>query len=51
MDPCGICVEPVVCNSIQCMKCQWWVHRHFSDVPRQMSLLSCRDDFVCMSWS
>ena len=24
-----------------------WVHRHCSDVPRQVSLISCRDVFVC----
>ena len=29
------------------MKCQRWVHRLCSDVPRQVSLLSCRDAFFC----
>ena len=48
MDPCcGVCGERVGCNSIQCMKCQRWVHCCYSDVPRQVSLLSCRDAFVC----
>ena len=28
-------------------KCQRWVHCQCSDVPRQVSLLSCRDVFVC----
>ena len=28
------------------MKCHRWVHCHCSDVPRQMSLLSCQDVFV-----
>ena len=47
VDPCGVCGERVGCNSIQCTKCQMWVHRRCSDVPRQVSLLSCRDVFVC----
>ena len=47
MDPCGVCGERVGCNSIQCTKCQRWVHRCFSDVPRQVSLLLCRDIFAC----
>ena len=47
VDPGGVCGEPVDCNSIQCTKCQRWVHRCCSDVPRQVSLLSCRDIFVC----
>ena len=47
VDPCGVCGERVGCNSIQCTKCQRWVHRPCSDVPRQVSLLSCRDIFVC----
>ena len=34
-------------NSIQCTKCQGWVHRRCSDVLRQVSLLSCRDVFAC----
>ena len=38
--------EQVGCNSIQCMKCQRWVHHHCSDKPRQVSLLSCWDVFV-----
>ena len=47
VDPCGVCGEWVGCNSIQCTKCQRWVHRRCSVVPRQVSLLSCRDIFVC----
>ena len=47
VDPCGVCGEWVGCNSIQCTKCQRWVHCRCSDVPRQVSLLSCRDIFVC----
>ena len=47
VDPCGVCGERGDCNSIQCTKCQRWVHRHCSDVPRQVSLLSCQDIFVC----
>ena len=42
MNPCGVCGERVGCNSIQCTKFQRWVRR-CSDVPRQVSLLSCRD--------
>ena len=37
------------CNSIQCSKCQRWVHFRCSDVPRQVSLLSCRDVSVCVT--
>ena len=47
VDPCGFCGERVGCNSIQCTKCQKWVHCRCSDVPRQVSLLSCWDIFVC----
>ena len=50
VDPCGVCGERVGCNSIQCMKCQRWVHHRCSDVPRQVSLLSCRDIFVYRIW-
>ena len=47
VDPCDVCGERVGCNSIQYTKCQRWVHRRCSDVPRQVSLVSCRDVFVC----
>ena len=47
VDPCGVCGERVGCNSIQCEKCQRWVHHCCSDVPRQVSLLSCWDIFLC----
>ena len=47
VDPCGVCCEWVGCNSVQCTKCQKGIHRHCSDVPRQVSLLSCWDVFVC----
>ena len=40
VDPCGVCGERVGCNSIQCTKCQRWVHRRCSDVPRQVILVS-----------
>ena len=33
VDSCGVCGERVGCNSIQCMKCQRWVHCRCSDVP------------------
>ena len=46
-DPCSVCFEGGGCNSIQYTKCQRWVHRRCSDVPRQMSLLLCRDNFFC----
>ena len=42
----GICGEWVGCNSVQCMKCQRWFHHRCSDVPRQVSLLSCWDVLV-----
>ena len=44
VDLCGVCGGWVGCNSIQCMKCQRWIHHCCSDVPRQVSLLSCCDD-------
>ena len=47
VDRCGVCGEQVGCNSIQCTKYQRWVHRRCSDVPRQVSLLSCWDVFAC----
>ena len=47
VDACHVCGERVGCNSIQCTKCQRWVYRCCSDVSRQMSLLSCQNDFVC----
>ena len=47
VDPCGFCVVRVACNSAQCTKCHRWVHRRCSNVTRQVSLLSCRDVFVC----
>ena len=40
VDSCVVCGERVGCNSIQCTKCQRWVHRRCSDVPRQVSLQS-----------
>ena len=46
VDPCGVCRERVGCNSVQCRKCQRWVHRRCSDLPSQVSLLSCRDIFA-----
>ena len=47
VDPCGACAEEVGCNSIQCTKCERWIHLRCSDTLRQVSLLSCRDVFVC----
>ena len=50
VDPSGVCGEQVGCNSIQCTKCQRWVHRCCSDVSTgelQLSLLSCWNVFVC----
>ena len=35
---CGVCGEWVGCNSIECMKCQRWVHCCCFDVHRQVSL-------------
>ena len=43
---CGVFGERVDCNSIQCMKYQRSVHRRFSDVLMQVSLLLCRDVFI-----
>ena len=46
VDLCGICGEWVGCNSVQCMKCQRLFHHCYSDVPRQVSLLSYWDVLV-----
>ena len=43
VEPCGVCVEQVGCNSIQSTKYQRWFRRR-SDLPKQVSLL--RDVFV-----
>ena len=48
--PCGVCGQRVGCNSIQCTKYQSWVHRRCSDVPRQVSLISCWNVFVCRTF-
>ena len=45
--PCDVCCERVGYNSIQCMKCHRWIHCCCSDIPSQVSLLSCCDIFVC----
>ena len=45
--PYGVCGKRVGCNSIECTKCQRSVHGCCSDVPMQVSLLSCRDVFFC----
>ena len=50
VDPCGVCGERVGCNYIHCTKCQRWVHCRSSDGPRQVILLSCRNDFVCRTF-
>ena len=47
MNACGVCGERVGCNSILCKKYQRSVHLRCSDLPRQVSLLSCWDVFVC----
>ena len=47
VDPCGVHGEWVGCTSIQCTKCQRWAHCCCSDVPRQVSLLSCQNVFNC----
>ena len=47
VDPWRVCGERIGCNSVQCTKCQMWVHCLCSYMPRQVSLLSCRDVFVC----
>ena len=45
--PCGVCGERFACTSIQYTKCHRWIHRRCSNVSRQVSLLSCRNVFVC----
>ena len=47
VDPRGVRGELLGCNSVQCTKYQRCVHRCYSDVPGQVSLLSCWDIFVC----
>jgi hypothetical protein len=43
--PCAICSNGVGANSIQCTRCQMWVHRKCSGVVRPLSKLS--GPFVC----
>ena len=47
VDPCGVYGEQVGHDSIWCAKYQNWVYRPFSGLPRQVSLFSCQDFFVC----
>ena len=47
VDLSGVCSERVDCNSLQCTKCQRWVHHRCSEVPREVSLLSYWNVFVC----
>ena len=47
LNPCGVCGERVGCNSIKCTKRQRWVHHRSSDVPKNVTLLSCQVVFVC----
>ena len=50
VDRSGVCSEWVDFNSIQCAKCQRWVHRRYSDVPKEVSPLSCWNVFVCRTF-
>ena len=34
VDLCVVCGEQIGCNSIQCMKCQRWIHLRCSDISR-----------------
>ena len=47
VDFCGVGGQRIGFNSIQCTSCHSLVHRCCSDGPKQVSLLSCRDVFVC----
>ena len=47
VDPCGVFDERVDCNSVLCANCQRRVHLCFSDVPRKVGVVSCRDVFIC----
>ena len=47
VDPCVVFGERVGCNVIYSAKRPRWVHGRCSDVPTQVSLLSCCDVFVC----
>ena len=47
MDLCSVCGEWVGYNFLQCIKIQRWVLRLCSHVPRQVSLQSYWDFFVC----
>ena len=50
VDPSGVCSERVRCNSIQCTKCQRWIHCRSSEVPRQVIPLSCQNVLVCRTY-
>ena len=47
VDFCGVCDQRIGFNSVQCTSCHSLVHRCCSDGTKQVSLLSCRDVFVC----
>ena len=49
VDPCGVCGERVGFNSIKCAKYPSWVRRHYSDVPRNVSLLSVMSGYLCIT--
>ena len=47
VDPCYFCGKRVKLYSVRRIECQKWVNLCCLDVPRQVSLLSSQDVFVC----
>ena len=46
--PCGVCGRGIGRNSIQCTKCQKWVHRKCSGIKG--SVIKVSKSFVCRGW-
>ena len=43
--PCGVCNKGVGSNSLQCTRCQKWVHKKYSGIKGSMSKVA--KSFIC----
>jgi len=46
--PCGVCNEAVGSNSLQCTRCQKWVHKKCSGIKGSMSKVA--KSFICRGY-
>ena len=44
--PCGVCNKGVGSNSLQCTRCQKWVHKKCSGIKGSMSKVA--KSFICI---